>query len=450
MKRLTLIQDTEIKEIENVFYSPLKNDITSSLSCLVGSLESIDVLNKIVEITSSESISLDTFKLYSLCVNTSLAKLGLDNRLKISTEDNSIGLSQNVYLSNESISEAIENSMKAISALFIKTTETIEDLWKQYASATSSLKKRIDNTRKTLNKINKNDVTATFKDTSLAKALKKDNQVIIKLQIDNTFKIVNTFHGLFDNLTKVCETIEQGLERYEDSKQTIEKVAQLNSQAAKGIKNVQVKDKDDKDQKPVATNIEDNDILVGNKAIQIYVNTEGNSGTLEVKAVDVSSENVNPELNVLPLSDINSYLSSLEKLTEVIDNFKSMSSKTSDKLKDLLNDTQKNITQQKNNVKKVTESLSLSHEVQAKLENENTPKDDDKSSGDKIEKKIEKSGKLENKETKKDGSVDKSYLTVIKSLIKTQGNASYIPQKTIIEGSYKIMSYIDKSLVFYK
>lgn len=432
MSRPKLINDIIYTDVMEIFSFPLQSDIKNMSSCLQTTLESMAVLNDIRLITTDVEINPATEKLYHICTQHNLKKLGLENIVMLSKES-TISISDNIYLSNEVVKEALENTMKAIMALFTKMTDTVQDLWKQYAVATGALKKRIETTQKIIDKINKDNVDAKFKDSSIASAIKLNNQIIIDQQIVNSEKIVGEIHKEFADFYSVSEAIKSLVDDGGVSTTSLSDVINKN-----GNKNLEMFSS--KEPQP----------LVGNKSIQLTYQEEGDNFKLDFKIVPIKSENLDPEVPVLSLEAMHKYLSSLSKLAGAIDGFKNDSNKTNASLKNLLSAVQKAVTEERNKVKKgktSSESFSLSLEEEANKEENNANKEDNKDS--KEDKTIEKKGELAEKETKT-SSITHSLLNFTKALIRTHGNLSYMPQKVMIDGCYKVMAYIDKSIAFYK
>ena len=459
MKKMTLFSHDDFidHELEDLFYAPSQKSFTEIAHCISTSLESLFVLDALTKTLSFENMSPMTYKLYCIGVQSHLEKLGLTPVVQLSIESHAIGLTQSAYLSNEGVKNAIGAALKAIAAMFAKMYETVQGLWKEYSIATNSLKKRIQKMRKLIEKIEMNDVTATFKDGSLASALKNGKTVIIKTQLNNTFSAINGMHKFSGELSKIYEHIERGLEEETPSEQIAEQISSQNFKSLLQNTNFHVSDKVKKDEKPEVITTNSNYILLGNVAMYLYVDTEGKSGDITLSLQKVKSGDIDPDLPVLSLAELTGYLNILEKLANSIDGFKNENSALMNKLKALLTTAQKSFTEEKRSVKMGNtseESYSFSTEVQAEQpeKKEETPADKpNENPGDKVEKNLENKGTLESKKKNSvTGSVSRQYLTMIRVYIRLQGSVSYMPQKAIIDGSYKLMSYMDKSLAFYK
>ena len=458
MKKMTLFsQDDFIEdELREVFYSPIQKSFNEEAKCLVASLESLLVLDSLTRALSFEDLSPTTYKLYCIGAESALQKLGLDHVIQLSTESHAIGLSQSAYLSSEGVKDAIGAALKAIVAMFAKMHEIVKGLWKEYTVATSSLKKRIQKTRKLVEKIEMNDVTATFKDGSLASALKNGKDIIINDQLKNTFSSIGGMHKFSGELAKIYEHIERGLEEETPSDQVIAQISSQNFKSLLENTNFHVTDKVKKDEKPEVITTNSAYILLGNVALYIYIDTESKSGDITLSLEKIKSGDIDPDLPVMSLAQITEYLNTLEKLANAIDGFKNENSALMNKLKALLNTAQKAFTEEKRSVRAGNtsgESYSFSMEADAEKPEQKEEKPNQNANenpGDKVEKNLENKGALENKKKNDSSSVSRQYLSIIRVYIRLQGNISYMPQKAIIDGSYKLMSYMDKSLAFYK
>lgn len=447
MKRQTLINDNySDREISDTCYFSNLKEIKDISDCLSSSIENINLLGEIVSIVETNNVSLETYRLYSIASESILNKLGIENTNRLlcfSYESRFLYSDLNTRLSTEAIKDVLKGTMDAIMAMFKKMIDTVNSLWKDYAVATNSLKKRIEKTSKIISQLDKNDVTAQFNDTSLSSSLKRGDELNIDNQLKNTFGAIVSLNKLIDQLSTIYTHIERGIEEDQPTDKVKEIIANQDFKSILGDTNFHVTNKSEKNKNDETIATDSDYALLGNAAFYVYVNTEGASSTIDfgIKKVNVAVSS--SELPVLALSQMTNYLSSLEKVISNIDTFKNKNNTLINRLKNLLSVAQKSIDEERRSVKRgntAEESFYMSIED----DKNNTNKKDDN-----VDSKIKKEGTLEKKELS-NGSINKQYISLIKTYIKLQGNISYMPQKVILDGSYKLMSYIDKSLAFYK
>ncbi len=470
------------KILDDYLYTTVKEDISPSgeineqvnyvesmFKFLDSSAESLTDLERIGDIIEEHEVGecdLSTMKLVSVSLNHTYKRLGIDHtqyRLSKEAFDNQGIRKIEFEMTAEGVGSAVRSGWDSLVEFFKKIMAKISELWKTYTKATEHLKMLVKNARQKLLSYNASpDVDDTFNDKSIAVALKIGDQLAITDQIQNTLKLCSVVFPVNQFFTKKIEEVKTDTATGETTKQI---KSELN--IAKSLGNVagSIIEITDKTEKNTLPNIKDSNRLLGNGVVVAYIG-EGENLTIDIEKIMYNKDVEDFSLEVAHKEDMNRYLGSILKIILNIEQIRNKTDSDSKRTLNELNEIEKKMKQINkdkkkakannqnapkpnagNNAPAANQNNQAANQVQGTESYNLSSEDDNKNNGPAVT-----DGKLEiDKDKVKSGEVSYSKTAIknLKELIKAKGKVSYLSTKLMIDGCYKLISYIDKSLAYY-
>lgn len=464
------------------------NYIGSMFNFLDNATEALDNLEDVEYLIRDHQVGTAdkyTAKIVSVSLSNSFKHLGINhNEYSLSKEafDND-GLRKIEFeMTAEAVSTVIRDGWNALINFFKSIMAKIGELWKTYTKATEHLKMLVKNSRQKLLSYNSvDDVDDTFTDKSIAIALKIGDQLAITDQIQNTLKLCSVVMPVNQVFTKIIKDVEADTEAGDTQKQTFETLDIKGSLGNAAQSVIEITDTTEKETLP---DIKDSNRLLGNGVVVAYIG-KSESVTIDIEKIIYNKDVTDFELNVAHKEDMNRYLASLSKIIMNIEQLRNKVNSDSKstlaeldaigkKMKKIKADEKKakeqakkdnqkpgngngdknetnnngNNQPQTNNQHTNTQTNESYHfSSEANEPNKPGDKNENNNKGPKVT-----DGKLEiDKKEVEDGTrtYSKEAIKTLKELIKAKGKVSYLSTKLMIDGCYKLISYIDKSLAYY-
>ncbi len=401
-----------------------------------------------------------TMKVAAASMKNSYKRLGVDlNMPSLSKEafDND-GLRRLEFdMSIESVMGAVRNGWNAIIEFFKQIWSKIKELWKTYTNALNHLKMLVKNARKKLLSYkNVEDITDTFTDKSISKALKIGNELGVDKQIENCIREFQHIDVAKQDMIKDINKIQEAAESKDTEKQT---QAALDLRATMNKIGGFIKSKSE--DKGNELDIKDDQRLLGNGVVIIYIDGENKNISIDVEKIMYNEDVTDFDLPVASKPDINKYLSSIINLINRIEQARNKSdtesktilntldrfAKKNKKLPDSVTDKNGKTTTIKKPNTNTNQANNNQNGNQNATEDNNNPEDNNSNDGANLPDSKLDSG--DTKDIKGNKDLDKENIKLIKELVKVNGKLTYLPTKIMIDGCYKLISYIEKSLVYY-
>ena len=282
----------------------------------------------------------------------------------------------------EAIGEKVSQVWEAIKKFFKDLVEKIKGLWKTYMTAVGRLKRGAEAMRRKVGATSGSKKEDSFEDKSMAsKVLGKDGKLNIGESINNTIKIFEDINKSKDELTKVIEDIKDT-----DEDKSLEGKMKLVAGAA-GVASSSREHKRD---------VPPEDVMVGNKAIQFYVDITEKKVTFDIFEAIVENKKEDAEIPVADKRALEDYCSGVIKLCNAIAASKERKEKADKR------------------TEKALDRLA----------------------------KPAKSGGKETATTKS--------ARVARELLRASSKMSYLPEKIAIAGSHTVLAYVNKCIRMYE
>lgn len=405
--------------------------------------DDVSTLTQIHKITSEGVTSQIAYECLCQATDIIYERFGLPNPVSHFAAENhsSTSLYHHSQMSAEGIGETIHNAWEALVEMFRKVIAKISELWGQYMGTTKAFDAHLAKTTANLKSIKnrvKGDIEATFRSSSIASAIEYNGEIIIPQQLENTSRFIINYLKMADSFNTVLRDMLAAIKANDTQKQANILDGDVMRKIAAGA-NISVSDKEQVDT-PDVKSFDITDLLMGNAVVKIHINTTEKKTTMKVLSKMMKDKN-DGILEVAGLENLEKTVKGLAVVSAAIGKMKTGAVSDMNAALTTLNEIAR---AQKNTAEKVKREVASKKAQTAKK-----PKKGKKETPDEAAEQTAKAGEIQTEEGGKPHADDKAYLSTVKEVIKMVTNWGYLPAKVIIQGNYKVLSYVDKCLALY-
>lgn len=282
----------------------------------------------------------------------------------------------------EAIGDKISHVWEAIVKFFKDLREKIKDLWKTYVTAVGRLKRTAEAMRRKVAGAPGSKKENEFEDKSLAsKILGKDGKLNIGTALDNTISQLEAVNKIKDKVTEIVEDIKS------DDRELDGRIKMaFGAEAAINTSRDSKKDVDPKD------------IMIGNKAIEYYLDVTENKVSVDMFVSSVDHDNDDKEIPVADKRELEEYCSKIIK---------------------------------------VCNAISASKERKEKADK-------------RTEKALDRMAKKPKSGASEGDKDNAREARIVREMLRVSSKMSYLPEKVAISGCHSVLAYVNKCIRMYE